>query len=201
MAKGGGSGSNHYEVQSRDATEPKLTDYGSNRATAAPRRRAAGRIEPQRKESGFIRIFPGFLRNSWREFVTLLRGTLRKREFFRPVSTRTRARALPAARGRIPGVAAFRINPRCGTLMRRAHYLEVLDGVGAQMSKKTMSVHCPVCNVSSPRDLSELARPSGKSCLICGAFLSDYAWGELATALLAVQQLSDHFRAGVRHAR
>ena len=68
--------------------------------------------------------------------------------------------------------------------MRRAHYLEVLDGVGAQMSKKTMSVHCPVCNVSSPRDLSELARPSGESCLICGAFLSDYAWGELATALL-----------------
>ena len=114
---------------------------------------------------------------------------------------RIRARALPAARGRIPGVAAFRINPRCGTLMRRAHYLEVLDGVGAQMSKKTMSVHCPVCNVSSPRDLSELAHPSGQSCLICGAFLSDYAWGELATVLLAVQQLSDHFRAGVSHAR
>ena len=66
--------------------------------------------------------------------------------------------------------------------------------------KKTMSVHCPVCNVSSPRDLSELARPSGQSCLICGAFLSDYAWGELATALLAVQQLSDHFRTGVSHA-
>ena len=59
------------------------------------------------------------------------------------------------------------------------------SGVGAQMSKKTMSVHCPVCNVSSPRDLSELARPSGQSCLICGALLSDYAWGELATALLA----------------
>ena len=93
MAKGGGSGSNHYEVQSRDATEPKLTDYGSNRATAAPRRRAAGRIEPQRKESGFIRIFPGFLRNSWREFVTLLRGTLQKREFFRPVSTEKHALA------------------------------------------------------------------------------------------------------------
>jgi hypothetical protein len=74
-------------------------------------------------------------------------------------------------------------------------------GVGAQMSKKTLSVHCPVCNVSSPRDLSELARPSGQSCLICGAFFSDYAWGELATALLAVQQLSDHFRAGVSHAR
>jgi hypothetical protein len=74
------------------------------------------------------------------------------------------------------------------------------SGVGAQMSKKTMSVHCPVCNVSSPRDLSELARPSGQSCLICGALLSDYAWGELATALLAVQQLSDHFRTGVSHA-
>jgi hypothetical protein len=70
-----------------------------------------------------------------------------------------------------------------------------------KMSKKTMSVHCPVCNVSSPRDLSELARPSGQSCLICGAFFSDYAWGELATALLAVQQLSDHFRTGVSHAR
>ena len=70
-----------------------------------------------------------------------------------------------------------------------------------KMSKKTMSVHCPVCNVSSPRDLSELARPSGQSCLICGALFSDYAWGELATALLAVQQLSDHFRANVSHAR
>jgi hypothetical protein len=98
-----------------------------------------------------------------------------------PLTTRSR---VPAARGHIPGPAAFRINRRCGTLMRRAHYL--LDGVGAQMSKKTMSVHCPVCNVSSPRELSELARPSGQSCLICGTFLSDYAWGELATALLAV---------------
>ena len=73
--------------------------------------------------------------------------------------------------------------------------------MGGQMAKKTMSVHCPVCNVSSPRDLAELARPSGQSCLICGAFLSDYAWSELATALLAVQQLSDHFRTGVSHAR
>ena len=85
--------------------------------------------------------------------------------------------------------------------MRRAHYLEVLDGVGAQMSKKTMSVHCRACNVSSPRDLSELTRPSGETCLICGALVSDYAWGELATALLAMQQLSDHFRAGISHAR
>ena len=74
-------------------------------------------------------------------------------------------------------------------------------GNGCQMAIKTMSVHCPVCNVSSPRDLSELARPSGQSCLICGAFLSDYAWRELATALLAVQQLSDHLRTGVGHAR
>ena len=31
----------------------------------------------------------------------------------------------------------------------------------------------------------------------CGAFLSDYAWNELATVLLAVHQLSDHYRAGV----
>jgi hypothetical protein len=47
-----------------------------------------------------------------------------------------------------------------------------------------------------------LATPdqSGQSCLIFGAFLSDYAWGELATVLLAVQQLSDHFRTGVSHA-
>jgi hypothetical protein len=94
-------------------------------------------------------------------------------------------------------------SPRCGTLLRsvRCHIGRFKWLVGAQMSKKTMSVHCPVCNVSSPRDLSELARPSGQSCLICGAFFSDYAWGELATALLAVQQLSDHFRTGVSHAR
>ena len=65
------------------------------------------------------------------------------------------------------------------------------------MPKKIMSVRCPVCNVSSPRELLELARPSGQSCLICGAFLSDYAWNELATVLLAVHQLSDHYRAGV----
>ena len=74
-----------------------------------------------------------------------------------------------------------------------------------KMSKeKTKSVHCPVCNVSSPRDLSELARPSGKTCLICGAFFSDYAWIMLAAALLGTQQLgvpaSDHFRTGVGHA-
>jgi hypothetical protein len=68
------------------------------------------------------------------------------------------------------------------------------------MPKETISVHCPVCNVSSPRDLSELARPSGQTCLICGAFLSDYAWTRLATTLLAAQQLSDHFRASVARA-
>jgi hypothetical protein len=30
--------------------------------------------------------------------------------------------------------------------------------------------------------------------------LQRYAWGEFATALLALQQLSDHFRTGVSHA-
>ena len=76
--------------------------------------------------------------------------------------------------------------------------------MGAQMPKETKSVHCPVCNVSSPRDLSELARPSGKTCLICGAFFSDYAWIMLAAALLEVLNssaaASDHFRTGVGHA-
>ena len=84
-------------------------------------------------------------------------------------------------------------NPFCADPFRR-------EKKGAQMSERTLSVHCPVCNVSSPRDLSELARPSGQACLICGALLSDYAWGDLATALLAIQQLSDHFRTGVSHA-
>jgi len=54
--------------------------------------------------------------------------------------------------------------------------------------------------MSSPRELSELAHRSGQTCLVCGAFLSHYAWGELATALLAVQQLSEHFCTGVNHA-
>src|SRR5512145_2996827 len=74
------------------------------------------------------------------------------------------------------------------------------SGVGAQMSKETLSVHCPVCNVSSPRDLSELARPSGQTCLICGAFLSDYAWTLLATQQFGVSA-SNHFHTGVGHAR
>jgi hypothetical protein len=63
---------------------------------------------------------------------------------------------------------------------------------GAQM-EKIKSVHCPVCNVSSPRDLSELARPSGQTCLICGALFSDYAWIVLASQQFGVRA-SDHFR-------
>src|SRR5262245_46569232 len=51
----------------------------------------------------------------------------------------------------------------------------------AQMSKETKSVHCPVCNVSSPRDLAERERPSGQSCLICGTLISDFTWNLLAT--------------------
>jgi hypothetical protein len=70
---------------------------------------------------------------------------------------------------------------------------EISSDVGAQMSKETMSVHCPVCNVSSPRDLSELARPSGQTCLICGMFFSDYAWILLASQQLGVPA-SNHFR-------
>jgi hypothetical protein len=35
----------------------------------------------------------------------------------------------------------------------------------------TVNVYCRTCKVGSPRDRSELARPSGKICLICGAAL------------------------------
>jgi hypothetical protein len=35
-------------------------------------------------------------------------------------------------------------------------------------------VHCDECGVTSPRDPAELARQSGKHCLVCGAaFESD----------------------------
>jgi hypothetical protein len=50
-----------------------------------------------------------------------------------------------------------------------------------QMSKEKKRVHCPVCNVSSPRELAERERPSGQSCLICGTLISDFAWDLLAT--------------------
>jgi hypothetical protein len=38
-------------------------------------------------------------------------------------------------------------------------------------SRDTLNVYCPSCGVSSPRELSELARPSGQICLICGSRL------------------------------
>src|SRR5262245_35047315 len=93
--------------------------------------------------------------------------------------------------------SSWTTNPQFGTPVRKIRCSRIRDGnvvMGAQMTEqKTTSVHCPVCNVSSPRDPSELARSSGQTCLICGAFLSDYAWTMLATTLLATQQLSDHF--------
>ena len=52
--------------------------------------------------------------------------------------------------------------------------------MGAQISKKTKSVHCPVCNVSSPHDFAERERPSAQSCLIRGVLISDFAWDLLA---------------------
>jgi hypothetical protein len=34
-------------------------------------------------------------------------------------------------------------------------------------------VHCHECGVTSPRELEELARASGRTCLICGERLDD----------------------------
>jgi hypothetical protein len=36
---------------------------------------------------------------------------------------------------------------------------------------KFLLVHCPECGVTSPRESAELARASGRTCLICGAKL------------------------------
>ena len=36
---------------------------------------------------------------------------------------------------------------------------------------KFLLVHCHECGVTSPRESAELARPSGRTCLICGAKL------------------------------
>jgi len=30
-------------------------------------------------------------------------------------------------------------------------------------------IHCPACQVTAPREEAELARPSGRSCLVCGS--------------------------------
>jgi hypothetical protein len=32
-------------------------------------------------------------------------------------------------------------------------------------------IHCDECGVTSPRDLTELKRASGRMCLVCGALL------------------------------
>jgi len=39
--------------------------------------------------------------------------------------------------------------------------------------QRTVNVYCRTCKIGSPRDRSELARPSGKTCLVCGAALVD----------------------------
>jgi hypothetical protein len=36
------------------------------------------------------------------------------------------------------------------------------------MNDKFLLVHCQECGVTSPRELAELARQSGRYCLICG---------------------------------
>jgi hypothetical protein len=36
------------------------------------------------------------------------------------------------------------------------------------MARNTRNIYCPNCRVSAPRDLSELARSSGRTCLVCG---------------------------------
>jgi hypothetical protein len=36
-----------------------------------------------------------------------------------------------------------------------------------------MMIHCRACGITSPRDLAELAQPSDRSCLVCGARLAD----------------------------
>jgi hypothetical protein len=40
-------------------------------------------------------------------------------------------------------------------------------------AKRAVNVYCRTCKIGSPRDLAELARPSGKTCLVCGATLID----------------------------
>jgi hypothetical protein len=44
---------------------------------------------------------------------------------------------------------------------------------GALEEQKTVNVYCRTCKIGSPREPSELARPSGRMCLVCGAALVD----------------------------
>jgi hypothetical protein len=46
-----------------------------------------------------------------------------------------------------------------------------------------MLIHCSACGVTSPRDLAELARPSGRCCLVCGAELTDEAVSRVKAAI------------------
>ena len=38
-------------------------------------------------------------------------------------------------------------------------------------ARRAVHVYCHTCKITSPRDPSELMRPSGKTCLVCGATL------------------------------
>jgi hypothetical protein len=45
------------------------------------------------------------------------------------------------------------------------------EGDRALEEQRTVNVYCRTCKIGSPRDPLELARPSGKTCLVCGAAL------------------------------
>src|SRR5262245_12647216 len=58
-------------------------------------------------------------------------------------------------------------NPPCCVRVTRSQGRESGPHGGTTMSRNTLDIYCPNCRVSDPRDLSELGRPSGRTCLLC----------------------------------
>jgi hypothetical protein len=55
-------------------------------------------------------------------------------------------------------------------LLLRKRKTIALDAAMSSNSPIRM-IHCHACQVTAPRDESELARPSGRICLVCGSLL------------------------------
>ena len=68
------------------------------------------------------------------------------------------------------------------------------SGLAMSSNSSIRMIHCPACQVTAPREESELARPSGRICLVCGSPL-------IAAAVAPVQGWTmpdDPLRIGVR---
>jgi hypothetical protein len=76
--------------------------------------------------------------------------------------------------------------------------VQIINGVAVQTAARIE--HEWWKGAGSSHEKSRPQQSAAASSLICGAFFTNYAWGELAAALLAVQQLSEHLRTGVNHA-